>query len=577
METIMETKICSCWREFNITQKDTEFYDKISPIFQKNWELRIENWEEKWIIDLWNWKFKYLIPPPQLCPDCRQQKRLSFRNERFLYKRTCDATGKSMVSIYSPDKPYTIYSQEEWWSDRWDPLDYGMDFDFSKTFFKQFDELYHRVPIVSLITDFTKDENSAYTNFAGSNKNCYLIFDSDFNKDCMNLTSSTENENCIDCHSTHRSRMCYQSVWAENCYKCFYVTNSRDCSECYGCDSCIWCKNCFWCVNLRNKEYHIFNKAYSKEEYMLEIARLCREKIDFNRSLDYPKKSMISLNSENISWNYIYDSKNIESSYEIYNSENCKYCFWMHDLSNSYDVAGFWIGWLDKIYYSHVIWVGWSDILFSNIVVWNCRNIMYSNNIYNNCSDIFWCISMIWKQYCILNKQYSKEQYEELVPKIIEHMKKTWEWWEFFPSSISPFGYNETVAMEYFPIDKDNARFKWSTYENPLPQVSKVIPASKLPQNISEVPDDILNWAVECEVTNKPFRIVKQELDFYRLNNLPIPKKHPDERHLDRMKLRNPRVLHDRQCDKCGSKISTTYSPDKKEKIYCEKCYEEAV
>jgi len=31
-------------------------------------------------------------------------------------------------------------------------------------------------------------------------------------------------------------------------------------------------------------------------------------------------------------------------------------------------------------------------------------------------------------KYCILNKQYSKEEYEELVPKIIEHMQKTGEW-----------------------------------------------------------------------------------------------------------------------------------------------------
>ncbi|EKE27951.1 MAG: hypothetical protein ACD_3C00122G0001, partial [uncultured bacterium (gcode 4)] len=531
---------------------------------------------------------KYLVPPPQLCPDCRQQKRLAFRNERFLYKRTCDATGKNMVSIYSPDKPYTIYSQDEWWSDRWNPLDYGQDFDFSRPFFEQFDELYHKVPIVSLITDFTKDENSAYTNFAWSNKNCYLIFDSDFNEDCMNLTSSTKNKNCIDCHSTHNSQICYQAVWVENCYKSFYINNSKDCSECYECDSCVWCKNCFWCVNLRNKEYHIFNKSFSKEDYKLEISKILSErKIDFNVSLDYPKKSMISLNSENVSWNYIYDSKNIENSYEIYNSENCKYCFGMHDLNNSYDVAGFWIGWLDKIYYSHVIGVWGSDILFSNIVVGDCRNVLYSNNIYNNSSNIFWCISLISKEYCILNKQYSKEEYEILVPKIIEHMKTTWEWWEFFPSSISPFGYNETVAMEYYPIERRDAInrvstdgkpiFNWSTYENPLPQVSKSIPAKKLPQNISDIPDDILNWAIECEKTNKPFRIVKQELDFYRMNNLPIPTKHPDERHSDRMKLRNPRVLHDRNCDNCGAAMKTTYSAERKEKIYCEGCYERVV
>jgi hypothetical protein len=50
-----------------------------------------------------------------------------------------------------------------------------------------------------------------------------------------------------------------------------------------------------------------------------------------------------------------------------------------------------------------------------------------------------------------------------------------------------------------------------------------------------------LNWAIKCEVSEKPFRIIKQELEFYRKHNLPIPKKHPDIRHLERMKLRNPR------------------------------------
>jgi hypothetical protein len=69
--------------------------------------------------------------------------------------------------------------------------------------------------------------------------------------------------------------------------------------------------------------------------------------------------------------------------------------------------------------------------------------------------------------------------------------------------------------------------------------VSKILPASKLPENIKDIPDDILNWAIECETTGKPFRIIKQEFDFYRKQSLPIPKRHPDQRHLDRMKQRS--------------------------------------
>ena len=107
--------------------------------------------------------------------------------------------------------------------------------------------------------------------------------------------------------------------------------------------------------------------------------------------------------------------------------------------------------------------------------------------------------------------------------------------------------------------------------------VYKIIPANKLPDSISDIPDDILNWAIECEVTKKPFRIIKQELEFYRKHNLPIPRKHPDQRHLDRMSLRNPRKLFDRNCDKCWVNMKTTYSTDREEKVYCEECYNKEV
>jgi CxxC-x17-CxxC domain-containing protein len=119
--------------------------------------------------------------------------------------------------------------------------------------------------------------------------------------------------------------------------------------------------------------------------------------------------------------------------------------------------------------------------------------------------------------------------------------------------------------------------FNWSDYEAPFPKVEKIIPANKLPENISEIPDDILNWAIECEITKKPFRIIKQELDFYRKYNLPIPRKHPSQRHLERMNFRNPRKLFKRKCDKCGKKIQTTYNPERLEIVYCQDCYEREI
>jgi hypothetical protein len=137
------------------------------------------------------------------------------------------------------------------------------------------------------------------------------------------------------------------------------------------------------------------------------------------------------------------------------------------------------------------------------------------------------------------------------------------------------------VAQEYFPLNRKNAInrvFTWSDYEPEFPKVEKIIPANLLPETISEIPDDILNWAIvetsQCNVsTNRPFKVIKPELDFYRKMNLPIPHLHPDERHKNRMTLRNPRKLWKRNCMKCNEEIQTIYSPERKEIVYCEKCY----
>ena len=67
-----------------------------------------------------------------------------------------------------------VYSQEIWWSDKWDGRDYGRDFDFSRPFFDQFQELRLSTPRMSLLN--SNGENSEYCNLTTDNKNCYLVF-----------------------------------------------------------------------------------------------------------------------------------------------------------------------------------------------------------------------------------------------------------------------------------------------------------------------------------------------------------------------------------------------------------------
>jgi len=194
----------------------------------------------------------------------------------------------------------------------------------------------------------------------------------------------------------------------------------------------------------------------------------------------------------------------------------------------------------------------------------------------HNSTHLFGCIGLKQKDYSILNKEYSKEEYFELIPKIIEKMKQDNEHGGFFPVSISPFCYNETVAQEYYPLLKEEVvskGFNWKDEKDEAPNVKKIIPANQLPDHIKDIPDDILNWAIRCEATDRPFLIVKQELLFYRNMNLPIPHLHPDERHKRRMAFTNPRKLWKRDCSKCGKNIETTFAPERPETVYCEECY----
>ena len=564
MEKVVEIKTCrKCNSNFGITDKDLEFYNKVSPIF--------------------DWK-KYQIPTPTLCPNCRQQRRLSFRNERNLYKRDCEATGKNIISMYSLDKNLKIYSQEEWWSDNWNALDYWIDFDFSKTFFEQFSLLLKQVPLVNLWV--VNHENSLYNNNCYSLKNCYMSFNTDYWDDNYYSYVWEYCSNIFDCSHIYKSVNCYSCIDLENSSNCFFCSLVKDSSYCYYSSDLINCKYCYGSHWLRNSSYNWFWKQKTEKEWKKlfekESKSYLSEKNIFYSNQEYvkvPKKNLNIFNSEYCLWEYIKNSKKVYNSFDINDANNCKYIYYSpFETRDVYDSTAIW--WINLWYECNEWWINISKCCFIKNPVDGLYKSFYCVLCWKWSSNLFGCIWLRNKQYCILNKQYTKEKYEKLVSKIIEYMQKTWEWWEFFPSSISPFWYNETVAQEYFSLTKKEAKdkwFNWSDYEPPKPNVEKIIPAEKLPEDIKDIPDDILNWAIKCEVTEKPFRIIKQELDFYRKHNLPIPKRHPDQRHLERMQLRSPRKLFDRKCDKCWVEMKTTYSPNRKEIVYCEKCYEKEV
>jgi hypothetical protein len=203
----------------------------------------------------------------------------------------------------------------------------------------------------------------------------------------------------------------------------------------------------------------------------------------------------------------------------------------------------------------------------------------------NSSAYLFGCVSLRSKKYCILNKQYTKEQYEELVPKIIEHMKKTGEYGEFFPSNMAPHPYTVSAAQEFFPLSTENIKNSgFLDYDLEKSEYNITLESNQIPDDIKEGDNKILNEVIGCqhkgtckhECTNA-FRIIKTELEFIKRMELPLPRLCPNCRHAERVLLRNPPYLYSRKCMKCNLNIETSYSPERPEVVYCEKCYQQEV
>ncbi|MFA5827336.1 MAG: hypothetical protein WC839_02450 [Candidatus Paceibacterota bacterium] len=569
-----------------------------------------QNCKKDFLIESEDFNFykKIKIPPPTFCPECRNKRRMSWRNERTLYKRVCDVTQKNIITMFSSDEKLVVYDRDYWWKENFDALEYGREVDFNKTFFIQFDELFRRVPLPSLLNENVV--NSLFCNCVHNAKNCYLSVAS---MEVENVSYSTRvigGKDSMDLFGGFNQEMCYENVVCDKSNHLFFSERSMECFDSMFLSDCKNLGNCLACVNLRNVNYHIFNKPYSKEEYKKYIGNLgldnynnlCKFKekfFAFKNTL--PKKYANILSCHSVTGDNVTNSKNCKSCFDAYKDlENCAFCVHTISLKDSSD--GYGVGDnAEQLYEVIDSGVNASNFL-STVCVHESHNLYYCYNCHN-CNNLFGCSGLRSKSYCILNKQYTKEQYEELVPKIIQHMNdmpyiddkgRIYKYGEFFPSELSPFCYNETIAQEYFPLTKKEALeqgYKWKEKEERNYNID--IKTEDIPNDIKDVDETIINKVIECahstssgqahkdcnEQCTEAFKIIPDEYQFYKRMNLPIPHLCPNCRHYNRLKQRNPLKLWHRKCMKenCTNEFETSYAPERLEIVYCEKCYQQEV
>lgn len=520
---------------------------------------------------------KFEVPEPKFCPDCRNQRRFSFRNDCNFYKRTCDLCKKVIISIYSSEKPFPVYCKECYLSDAFDPLAYGTPYDPSRSFFEQFGEMRTRIPRMASYQ--TQSENSDYTVHSAKNRNCYMgnsfrecddVYYADFaqfSKDSADLYMCSTLEKCYDCADTDQS---YHSIHLENC-----MSTNFSCL----CFDCIGCSNLIGCVGLRRKEFMVLNQPVNKEEFEATWKKFNTDpsfREEFTRQyqalrLEVPVKSFWSKNSENSTGNYIVNSKNAKYCYNVRNMEDCRYTFDAIDMKDAMDISR--AAGAGMVYEAHAM----IDLFFSKFcsLCYQSSELEYCDNCQSS-KNCFGCMSLKGHSFCIFNKQYSPEDYVKKVREIKDTMLARGEYGEFFPTVLSSFAYNETKAMDDYALTKEEAfaqGFQWKD-EDPRSFHEQTC---EIPNDIAITQDSIVHETLACERCRKNYKVIPAELKLYRELGVPVPKKCFACRHKARKSLQNPRQLWQRRCMSCQAPIMTTYGPEKKERVYCDACYLTAI
>jgi len=525
------------------------------------------------------------VPAPNYCPTCRRMNRSAFVNGINLYKVDNKAPEKNnkIISFVPPASPFLVYDLISY-REVFDPYTYGTFYDASRNFLEQFWDLRLKVPQPAIIRD-PSNINSEYSINGRNLKNGYYV-SGGWNSENLWYCSTTMNSrNVMDSLSVHFIENSYQLVSCEKCYNCRYLYFSDNCIDSNFLYDCNNCQDCFGCVNLRNKSNCIFNIQYTKDEYKKQISKInlkSRKSIKENAekfwkfAKSQPVRAERHERVENVSGTNISDAKNCHDVFDCVKSEHLLHCGQVvaHHDSMDANVSGG----SEKLYNTIAVGSSSSNVKFSfaskfiteSEFVINCRNV-------NNC---FACIGLENRNYCIFNRQYGKEDYYIELDKIKTSLLKRGEYGDFLPFKFSTFAYNGSTADMSFPLDKDKIEKLgglWQPETESNAGNMDMIKPDDIPDDISDVDDDILSKALICRETGKPFRIIESELEFYRVHGIPLPDIHQIKRIKDRYKYLGDYKMNNAVCNNCKKDIITMYDLNEGWNLYCDDCYKREI
>ena len=459
-----------------------------------------------------------------------------------LYKTETDG-----FSRYPPtERRKNILTPKDFFEQEADFINRGIEYDFSQNFFWNYEKLLEKVPVVSRVV--TPDvENGDFSESVVAGKNIYLSFL--VINGCENiLYTFYAQDNVKDTLNSvmvwDHSEIVYFSTSIIKSYKVFYSRYIVNSNNIWFSSNLIGCSECIFCDDLINKKYYIKNKEYSKEEYLKKKQKILSQKFSFALWYSEVNTDGINRSSKNVKWKFCIESENIENGFFTYRLKNARNVYFVWDKEGRVNVLDTVCSddpWFGDIYASINLW--WVN----NVYMVDCcvgQNLYYCFTCID-CSFCLGCVSLLNKSYCIFNKQYSKDEWGILANKILKQMHDDGILWDFFPWSLNPFYFNDTLASLIIQdFTKEEVEQEWFLWRDDMIKVD-------IPEGVDIISVNELSgyqwynkegkWNIKQEILNKViqdnngdyYRIVPLELSFLKKYWLPLPEIH----WLERIKL----------------------------------------
>ncbi|MFH1253610.1 MAG: hypothetical protein V1664_04765 [Candidatus Uhrbacteria bacterium] len=543
--------------------------EKICPLTGEKWQMT-----EKEIA-----LFKdFNVPPLKSSPETFIKKILPLFTAYSWWWNKHAETGKPLLTYIHPHTQFKIISDEEWHTKDFSTINQELFPEHS--FFNQLFNLATKVPLstyknverpVNSIARISLGDEDSYFVEGTKSKRCFYCTDSFNIEDSSEVCWSSQVNNSYDVLRSH------------NISNCRVVRESRACLNCFFIFDCRNCQDCFMSWNQRNKKYLWNNEQLTAEEWHRQIKKI--DFGDFDIFDKYYLEFFSKINSE-IVWPENFNDKCQNSTGEyLQNSLNCERGWYCDGAKNSY--YGLWDNFGSEnnalgIHpgsshcYGNAAAFNCQNCLFNYFAI-RCQNCEYCIECYD-CENCFGCVGLKRKKFCILNKQYSEDEYWKILDNLKCAMLDRGEYGEptplkfiLTPLSSSSFGLGFAQAEKQmagldFEPSLNGAYGDWSekTFYN----------SNDLPKKIDNVEEEWIGRALISTDYQRPFTILKPELAFYKKMRLPVRREHFIKRIEEMWKTLNKFEQEEKICLRCQKNMTVaknTAYPNRK--IFCHGCY----